>query len=60
MDLLQCCKIMALSSYKVRMKVIDPKITPQNRIICCRALQEEEMAITSEYMIREWPKLIYD
>jgi hypothetical protein len=36
--LLQCGKIMALGTYDVRMKCIDAKITPQNRIILCRPL----------------------
>lgn len=43
MDLLQCGKIMALGSYDVRMKTIDPKITPQNRIIVCRAKSDWEV-----------------
>lgn len=40
-DILQCGKIMALGSHDVRLKCIDAKITPQNRIIgkllllCC-------------------------
>ena len=38
-DLLQCGRIMGLGTYDVRMKMIDPKITPQNRIILCRPLQ---------------------
>jgi hypothetical protein len=33
MDILQCGKIMALGSHSVRLKCIDSKITPQNRII---------------------------
>ncbi|KAL3916914.1 MAG: hypothetical protein SGILL_004962 [Bacillariaceae sp.] len=49
MDLLQCGKIMALGSYDVRMKVIDAAITPQNRIICCRALTESEMNLSQKH-----------
>ena len=33
MDILQCGKMMALGSHNVRLKCIDSKITPQNRII---------------------------
>jgi 8-oxo-dGTP pyrophosphatase MutT (NUDIX family) len=43
MDLLQCGKVMALGTHDVRMKCIDPKITPQNRIIVCRALLEDDL-----------------
>ncbi|KAL3916688.1 MAG: hypothetical protein SGILL_005064 [Bacillariaceae sp.] len=52
MDLLQCGKIMALGTHDVRMKVIDSKITPQNRLICCRALTEEEKSPSSEQQQR--------
>ncbi|KAG7361111.1 NUDIX family hydrolase [Nitzschia inconspicua] len=48
MDLLQCGKIMALGTYDVRMKVIDPDITPQNRIISCRALHTDATGISLE------------
>lgn len=44
MDILQCGKIMALGSHTVRLKCIDSKITPQNRIIVCRALSENEIS----------------
>lgn len=37
-DLLQCGKIMSRETHEVRMKFIDPAITPQNRIIVCKAL----------------------
>lgn len=40
-DLLQCGKIMALGTYDVRMKCIDSKISPQNRIILCRPLGDD-------------------
>ncbi|VEU42334.1 unnamed protein product [Pseudo-nitzschia multistriata] len=43
MDILQCGKMMALGSHNVRLKCIDSKITPQNRIIVCRALDENEI-----------------
>ena len=43
MDLLQCGKIMALGTHDVRLKCIDLKITPQNRIIICRALTDDEI-----------------
>lgn len=43
MDILQCGKIMALGSHIVRLKCIDSRITPQNRIIVCRALSEKEL-----------------
>jgi 8-oxo-dGTP pyrophosphatase MutT (NUDIX family) len=52
MDLLQCGKIMALGTYDVRMKVIDPKITPQNRIICCRTLLEQELSSSALHQER--------
>ena len=42
-DVLQCGKIMALGSHDVRLKCIDAKITPQNRIIVCRALSDSEI-----------------
>jgi len=29
-------------SYDVRMKIIDDKITPQNRIICCKAIKDQD------------------
>mmetsp|Transcript_18236 Transcript_18236/g.44057 ORF Transcript_18236/g.44057 Transcript_18236/m.44057 type:complete len:389 (+) Transcript_18236:328-1494(+) len=38
-DLLQCGRVMGLGTYDVRMKMIDSKITPQNRIILCRPIQ---------------------
>jgi 8-oxo-dGTP diphosphatase len=38
MDLLLAGKMMASKNYDVRMKVIDSKITPQNRVIICQAL----------------------
>lgn len=38
MDLLLAGKMMAFEKYSVRMKLMDPKITPQNRIIICQAL----------------------
>ena len=38
MDILQCGRMMALGTYDVRLKMIDSKITPQNRIIVCRSL----------------------
>mmetsp|Transcript_20747 Transcript_20747/g.23289 ORF Transcript_20747/g.23289 Transcript_20747/m.23289 type:complete len:529 (+) Transcript_20747:33-1619(+) len=44
MDLLQCGKIMALGTHDVRLKCIDSKITPQNRIIICRALTNIEIS----------------
>ena len=40
MDLLLSGKIMGLGTYDVRMKCLDPKITPQNRIILCRAVKD--------------------
>jgi 8-oxo-dGTP pyrophosphatase MutT (NUDIX family) len=40
MDILVAGKMMAAGSHDIRMKSIDSKITPQNRIIVCRALQE--------------------
>lgn len=43
MDILQCGKLMALGSHFITLKSIDPKITPQNRIIVCRALSEDEI-----------------
>jgi hypothetical protein len=43
MDLLLCGKMMALGSYDVRMKCIDPQITPQNRIIVCRRLSVDDV-----------------
>jgi 8-oxo-dGTP diphosphatase len=48
MDLLQCGNIMGMGTYDVRMKVIDPRITPQNRIICCRALNKGESFASME------------
>lgn len=42
MDLLLAGKMMASKNYDVRMKVIDSKITPQNRIIICRALSGDD------------------
>jgi len=44
MDILQCGKIMALGSHTVRLKCIDSRITPQNRIIVCRALSAKEIS----------------
>lgn len=41
MDLLLSGKMMSLRSHDVRMKCIDSKITPQNRIIICRALSTQ-------------------
>jgi 8-oxo-dGTP pyrophosphatase MutT (NUDIX family) len=38
MDILLAGKMMAFPNYDVRMKCMDPKITPQNRIILCRPL----------------------
>ncbi len=38
MDLLLAGRMMASKNYNVRMKLMDPKITPQNRIIVCQAL----------------------
>lgn len=49
MDILMAGKVMAWNTgiesgvqYQVRMKVIDEKITPQNRIILCKALNRDE------------------
>jgi 8-oxo-dGTP pyrophosphatase MutT (NUDIX family) len=42
MDILLAGKIMGLGTHDVRMKSIDSKITPQNRIIICRRLEEQE------------------
>ena len=42
MDLLLAGKMMALPNYDVRMKCIDSKITPQNRVIVCRSLYSDE------------------
>lgn len=42
MDLLQCGRIMALGTHDVRLKCINSKITPQNRIKICRALTNIE------------------
>ena len=42
MDLLACGKIMSWkNNYQVRMKTIDAKITPQNRIILGKAVQKD-------------------
>jgi hypothetical protein len=38
MDLLLSGKMMASQEYKVRMKLINPQITPQNRIIICEKI----------------------
>jgi hypothetical protein len=40
---------MALSSFDVRMEVIDPKITAESQIIGSRAIHKEEIAISSEH-----------
>jgi 8-oxo-dGTP pyrophosphatase MutT (NUDIX family) len=42
MDILLAGKIMGLGTHDVRMKSIDSKITPQNRIIICRRLEQQE------------------
>lgn len=42
MDVLLAGKCLSWDlNYDVRLKVIDPKITPQNRIIVCRAMSRE-------------------
>jgi len=59
MDLLSAGKMMgenaglkACVRYEVKMKVIDPKITPQNRLIMCRAVRrkEEERILLEEHV----------
>lgn len=47
MDILLAGKMMANPNYKVRMKVIDSKITPQNRIIICQAMDSRKEAVES-------------
>jgi 8-oxo-dGTP pyrophosphatase MutT (NUDIX family) len=42
MDILLAGKMMAFPNYDVRMRCMDPKITPQNRIITCRALDKDD------------------
>lgn len=42
MDILLAGKMMAFPNYDVRMKCMDPKITPQNRIILCRVLDKDD------------------
>ena len=41
MDLLLAGKMMASRKYNVRMKFMDSKITPQNRVIICQATNED-------------------
>eukprot|EP00980_Cylindrotheca_fusiformis_P009329 scaffold2047_cov129-Cylindrotheca_fusiformis.AAC.8 len=43
MDILLAGRIMGQGTHEVRMKCLDPKITPQNRIILARALIENEV-----------------
>jgi Methyltransferase domain len=51
MDLLLAGKMMASLEYIVRMKLIDPKITPQNRIIICQNMGVNVTATNSKVQL---------
>lgn len=48
MDILLAGKMMGRGTHEVRMKCLDSKITPQNRIILCRGLTKEDQDLSKQ------------